>query len=42
MSNIPYASAIDSLIYAQVCTRPNLVFVVGILGRFQSNPGMDH
>ena len=42
MSNILYASAIDSLMYAQVCTRPNLVFVVGILGRFQSNLGMDH
>jgi hypothetical protein len=42
MSNIPYASVIDSLIYAQVCIRPYLVFVVGILGRFQSNPGMDH
>ena len=28
--------------YAQVCTRPNIVFVVGVLGRYQSNPGIDH
>lgn len=28
--------------YAQVCTRPDIAFVVGILGRYQSNPGLDH
>ena len=28
--------------YAQVCTRPNIAYAVGVLGRYQSNPGMDH
>ena len=28
--------------YAQVCTRPDIAFVVGMLGRLQSNPGLDH
>ena len=28
--------------YAQTCTRPDISFVVGMLGRFQSNPGFDH
>ncbi|KAL0413871.1 UNVERIFIED_CONTAM: Secreted RxLR effector protein [Sesamum radiatum] len=28
--------------YAQVCTRPDITFAVGILGRYQSNPGLDH
>ena len=42
MKNIPYAFAIGSLMYAQVCTRPNIAFVVGMLGRYQSNPGIDH
>ena len=28
--------------YAQVYTRPDLAFVTGMLGRFQSNPGLDH
>ncbi|XP_062075084.1 secreted RxLR effector protein 161-like [Humulus lupulus] len=28
--------------YAQVCTRPNIAYVVGMLGRYLSNPGMDH
>jgi hypothetical protein len=42
MRTIPYALAIESLMYAQVCTRPDLAFITGMLGRFQSNPGMDH
>ena len=27
--------------YAQVCTRPNIAFIVGMLGRYMSNPGVD-
>lgn len=42
MSNIPYASVVGNLMYAQVCTIPDLAFVVGLLGRFQSNPGIEH
>jgi hypothetical protein len=42
MEEIPYASAIGSLRYAQTCTRPNISFAVGMLGRCQSNPGIDH
>ena len=42
MQKIPYASAVGSLMYAQICTRPNIAFVVGVLGRYLSNPGMQH
>ena len=42
MKNIPYASAVGRLMYAQVCTRPNIVFAIGMLGRYQSNQGLDH
>jgi hypothetical protein len=42
MEGIPYASAVGSLMYAQTCTRPDISFAVGMLGRYQSNPGMDH
>ncbi|XP_068651606.1 secreted RxLR effector protein 161-like [Aristolochia californica] len=28
--------------YAQVCTRPDIAFIVGVLGRYLSNPGMQH
>ena len=42
MRNIPYASVVGSLMYAQTCTRPDISFAVGMLGRYQSNPGLDH
>ena len=42
MKNIPYASTIGSLMYARVCTRPNISYAVGILGRYQSNSGLEH
>lgn len=28
--------------YAQTCTRPDISFAVGMLGRYQSNLGRDH
>ncbi|XP_068644654.1 secreted RxLR effector protein 161-like [Aristolochia californica] len=42
MKDIPYAFAVGSLMYVQVCTRPDIVFAVGMLGRYQSNLGLDH
>ena len=42
MENIIYASIVGSIMYAQTCTRPDISFVVGMLGRYQSNPGLDH
>jgi hypothetical protein len=38
----PYAFAIGSLMYAQVCTRLDLDFVTGMLGRYQKNSGKPH
>jgi hypothetical protein len=34
MKSISYASAVRSIMHAQVCTRPDLDFVTGLLGRF--------
>ena len=42
MQKIPYASAVGSLMYAQVCTCPDIAYIVGVLGRYLINPGMDH
>ena len=42
MKNIPYASIVGSLVYLEVCTRPDIGFVIGMLGRYQSNSGLDH
>ena len=41
MKIIPYALVVGSIMYAQVCTRPGIAFAVGMLGRYQSNLGMD-
>jgi hypothetical protein len=42
MKVVPYALAIRGLQYAKVCTHPDLVFVTGLLSRYQSNPGIEH
>ncbi|TYJ99758.1 gag/pol protein [Cucumis melo var. makuwa] len=42
MRRIPYASTVDSLMYAMLCTRPDICYAVGIVSRYQSNPGLDH
>jgi hypothetical protein len=42
MKSIPYASAVGSLMCAQVCSRPDIAFITGLLGRFQTNPGLKH
>ena len=42
MQQIPYASAIGSLMYALVCTRPDIAYIIGMLGKYLSNLGKDH
>jgi len=42
MENIPYAFVVWSLMYAQTCTRPDISFAVGMLGRYQSNLVLEH
>ena len=42
MMKIPYASAVGSLMYAMVCTRPDIGYAVGVVSRFMSNPGKEH
>jgi hypothetical protein len=42
MSHVPYASAVCSLMYAIICTRPNIAHVVGVLSRYMSKPGKEH
>jgi hypothetical protein len=34
MSHVPYASAVGSLMYAMVCTRPDIAYAVGVLIRY--------
>ncbi|XP_074348605.1 secreted RxLR effector protein 161-like [Apium graveolens] len=42
MSRVPYASAVGSLMYAMVCTRPDLAQSVSIVSRFMGDPGKEH
>jgi hypothetical protein len=42
MKSVPYASAVGSLMYVQVCIRPDLAFVTGMLGRYQKSPDISY
>ncbi|XP_075492611.1 LOW QUALITY PROTEIN: zinc finger protein GAI-ASSOCIATED FACTOR 1-like [Primulina tabacum] len=42
MKSVPYASAVGSLMYAMVCTRPDLAHSVGVVSRFLSKSGKEH
>lgn len=42
MKQVPYASAVGSLMYAMMCTRLDISYVVSITSRYQSNPRSEH
>ena len=42
MVNIPYRSAIGSLMYLSTCTRPDISAAVSELSKFSQNPGTAH
>src|SRR5215469_17094529 len=42
MRTIPYISAVGSLIYLAISTRPDISHSVGVLARFNTNPGKVH
>ncbi|KAJ9544970.1 hypothetical protein OSB04_024677 [Centaurea solstitialis] len=37
MKSIPYASAIESIMYAMLCTRPDVAYSVSVTSRYQQN-----
>lgn len=42
MKSILYTSIVGSLMYAQVCTRHDITFLIEMFGWCQSNLGKDH
>jgi len=42
MSHVPYESVVGSLIYAMVCTRPDIAHLVGVLSMFMSKLGKEY
>ena len=42
MSSIPYALIVGSIIYAILCTRSDVAYVLDIVSRFQADPRENH
>ncbi|PWA56329.1 Gag-Pol polyprotein [Artemisia annua] len=41
-SRVPYASAVGSLMFAMICTRPDIANAVGVVSRYMAEPGREH
>ena len=41
MSEISYASTVGSIMYAMLCTRPDVAYALGVASRFLADPGED-
>jgi hypothetical protein len=42
MSKVSYVNAVGCLMYAIVCTRPDLTHVVSVVSKYMANPGRQH
>jgi hypothetical protein len=42
MRDVPYMSAVGSLLYAALGTRPDIAHAVNVASKFMSNPGQSH
>ena len=42
MSRVPYACAAGNLMYAMVCTRPDIAHAVSVVSRFMLKPGKEY
>ena len=42
MDMIPYASAIGSIMYAMICTRPDVSYALSVTSRYQADLGESH
>ena len=42
MTKIPYAYAIGSIMYAMLCTRPDVLCALSMTSRYQSDLGESH
>jgi hypothetical protein len=42
MSKVPYASAVGSIMYAMICTHPDVSYALSVASRYQADPGESH
>ena len=42
MSKVPYTSAVECLMYAMICTRPDLAHAVSVVSKYMANSGKQH
>ncbi|GJX41309.1 gag-pol polyprotein, partial [Tanacetum coccineum] len=42
MSRVPYASAVGSLMFAMIYTRPDIAHTVGVVSRYMAEPSREH
>ena len=42
MSRVSYTSTVSSIMYAIICTRPDVTYSLGVVSRYQSDPGENH
>ena len=42
MSRVLYVNVVGSLMYTMMCTHPDKCYVIGLVSRYQSNPGQKH
>ena len=42
MSRVPYSSVEGSWMYAMVCSRPNLAYIVSVVSRYMEKPCKKH
>ena len=42
MSRVSYASAVRSLMFVMICTRPNIAQAIRVVSRYMANPGREH
>ena len=42
MSRVLYTSVVGSIMYAMICTRSDMAYSLGVVSRYQSDPGENH
>jgi hypothetical protein len=42
ISRVSYSSAVGSLMYAMVYSRPNLSYAMSLVSQYMANPGKEH